>query len=171
MKRIGRRIHTKIRNLMDELLSYTKFLSNFEVCRMVISGRRRLRSKIDRIMLRWSHFRFRQRSLYKVHEFPWCTVMISSEEFKSKICGAFGFLHKKLGVNKTFCCPSCDTIVDRDVNGARNILLKFLTEKTASVKTGTFPRLMKFGENEGGKNLCIFLFSPRIASFDKSVCR
>ncbi|RHZ62220.1 hypothetical protein Glove_341g17 [Diversispora epigaea] len=49
-----------------------------------------------------------------------------TEEYKytSKTCGNCGFIKKNLGESKTFRCDSCDLVIDRDVNGARNILLK-----------------------------------------------
>ena len=34
---------------------------------------------------------------------------------------------QKLGVSKNFKCPSCTYCADRDANGARNILLRYLT--------------------------------------------
>ena len=46
----------------------------------------------------------------------------------SKTCTNCGELHRNLGGSKTFCCPKCKVVLDRDANGARNILLKFLTE-------------------------------------------
>ena len=33
------------------------------------------------------------------------------------------------GGSKVFCCPECKTELDRDINGARNILLRYLTKK------------------------------------------
>jgi len=36
-----------------------------------------------------------------------------------------GMLHKKLGGNKTFKCPHCNIVMGRDVNGARNVLLRY----------------------------------------------
>ena len=36
-------------------------------------------------------------------------------------------LHEKLGASKEFHCPRCRACFDRDVNGARNVLLRYLT--------------------------------------------
>ena len=31
-----------------------------------------------------------------------------------------------------FCCPQCKTNLDRDINGARNILLRYITKKESA---------------------------------------
>ena len=49
-----------------------------------------------------------------------------SPAYTSKTCGRCGNLHNKLGENKLFQCSSCDVTLDRDANGARNILLRYL---------------------------------------------
>lgn len=137
MKRAARRIRKKIRNLVDEVhKKLTKFLvdrfntvllPNFETKRMVRRAERRIGSKTARAMLGWAHFRFRQRLLNKCREYPWCKVIICDEHYTSKTCGNCGFIDYNLGQKKTFSCPQCCTEMDRDVNAARNILLRFLT--------------------------------------------
>ena len=59
-------------------------------------------------------------------------VVICTEEYTSKTCGSCGYIHKKLGGSKEFCCPQCKTNLDRDINGARNILLRYLTKRKMS---------------------------------------
>src|SRR5207248_11704757 len=85
-------------------------------------------------MLTWSHFRFRQYLLHKSHEYPWCKVVICTEEYTSKTCGRCGVINKNLGLSKTFQCPSCGATIDKDVNGDRNVLLKYITENKSFVK-------------------------------------
>ncbi len=87
--------------------------------------------KVVRRMLDWAHGRFRQRLLDKAREYPWCRVIICTEEYTSKTCGYCGRVRGKLGGTKVFHCGdrSCPFQgVDRDLNGARNILIKYLTE-------------------------------------------
>ncbi|RHZ70779.1 hypothetical protein Glove_267g56 [Diversispora epigaea] len=62
-----------------------------------------------------------------LREYPWCRVIICTEEYTSKTCGYCGHIHRKLGGSKVFRCPSCTAELDRDINGARNILLHYLT--------------------------------------------
>ena len=42
-------------------------------------------------------------------------------------------INKNLGSSKTFQCPSCGATIDRDVNGARNVLLKYITENKSQL--------------------------------------
>ena len=137
MRMAARKIRKKIHNLVDELhkkLSlwivqnhHTVLLPLFETQQMVRRGHRRIRSKTARAMLTWSHYRFRQRLLHKAREYPWCKVIICDEAYTSKTCGNCGFIHQRLGSNKTFKCPRCEIIMDRDMNAARNILLRYIT--------------------------------------------
>lgn len=78
-------------------------------------------------MLTWSHYSFRKILENKSKQYPWCKVFVVNEAFTSKTCGCCGFIHAKLGSSKTFKCPRCKIEMDRDVNGARNILLRFMT--------------------------------------------
>jgi putative transposase len=147
MRRALMRIAKKTRDLVDDC--HRKFakwlclrfrvvlLPEFETSRMVQRAQSKIGSKTARAMLRWSHYRFRQRLLFKAQEYPWCTVDVVTEEFTSKTCGACGFLHQKLGSSKTFKCPSCGVEMDRDSNAARNILLKYLTQEVEP-RAGSF---------------------------------
>jgi putative transposase len=100
---------------------------------MVRRANRRIGSKTARAMLGWSHYRFKQRLLNKTREYPWCKVIICDEHYTSKTCGNCGHLHMKLGSSKTFKCPQCHVEMDRDINAARNILLRYLTLNRASL--------------------------------------
>ena len=55
------------------------------------------------------------------------------EEYTSKTCSCCGSLNTKLGSSKIFNCPSCKVILDRDENGARNILLKSCMENELEI--------------------------------------
>lgn len=141
LKKAARRIRKKIRNLVDELhkkltkwlvSSYeTVLLPKFETSEMVWRGKRRIGSKTARQMLMWSHYRFQQRLMNKTREYKNSRVIICDEAYTSKTCGRCGELHEKLGGNKTFRCPHCGIKMDRDMNGARNILLRYLTLRAA----------------------------------------
>ena len=52
-------------------------------------------------------------------------LYIVEEHYTTKTCGTCG-TQVDIGSAKTFCCHSCGYTQDRDVNGARNILLKHL---------------------------------------------
>ncbi len=90
---------------------------------------RKINSTTARGMLTWAHFRFRQRLLAKQREYPQFQVIVCDEAYTSKTCGQCGELHHKLGGGKIFRCPNptCGFVSPRDVNGARNITLRYIT--------------------------------------------
>ena len=135
------RVIQRIRHLIDECHhQLTRWLCTnyeiillpkFESSRMVLKNKRKIRSKTARAMLTWSHFRFRMFLQHKAREFRICKIIKCTEEYTSKTCGCCGFVKNDLGGLKTFKCDSCEVEMDRDTNGARNILLKYLTEGQA----------------------------------------
>ena len=127
------RIHNLIDQLHKNLCKWlvenysTILLPKFETSNMVKKSTRNINSKTARSMMTWSHYRFKQRLISKAREYPHVNVLIVDEPYTSKTCGNCGSIHHKLGGNKTFHCPTCNITIDRDANGARNILLKFLS--------------------------------------------
>ena len=73
--------------------------------------------------------------LEKVKEFPHKRVIDTTEEYTSKTCSVCGYLKLNLGGNKVFKCDRCQAIIDRDINGARNILIKYLTHLGSAINT------------------------------------
>ena len=51
----------------------------------------------------------------------------------SKTCGACGHRHAKLGGARVHKCPHCGNQTPRDANGARNIMLRALTDSSFTV--------------------------------------
>jgi len=128
IRKIIKDVHCKLEKYLCSMYNYI-LLPEFNSQSMVNKGKRKIGSKTARAILTWSHYTFKQRLLNKAIEFPWVKVFIVTEEFTSKTCGACGKLNDKLGSKKDFNCSSCDFKADRDINGARNILLKFLVTK------------------------------------------
>jgi putative transposase len=128
----------RMRNLVDELHKKLArwlcenyrliLLPKFETSKMVKRRMRKIGSKVARGLYTWAHYRFRERLLSKVREFPWCRVVIVDEAYTSKTCGRCGALNLKLAGKKDFRCGSCNFGADRDHNAARNILIKYLCE-------------------------------------------
>jgi putative transposase len=133
-----RRIYERIRNLVRDFhCKFAKWLcSNYETIllptfnsqNMVKKAARKLATKSARQMLTWSHYQFQQRLIHKSSMYEKCQVLIVDEAYTSKTCGGCGWLNDKLGASKYYQCQQCEYECDRDVNGARNILLKYLTE-------------------------------------------
>jgi len=129
------RMYTKIQNLIDDLhWKVAKFLTtNFEniyipefnVGQMVQSEK--LRSVTKREMLALSHYKFRMRLIHAAHK-NGATIHVVNESYTSKTCTNCGELNEKLGSSKTFNCDECGLTLDRDINGARNILLRALVD-------------------------------------------
>lgn len=81
-----------------------------------------------RSLFTFSHFKFRMKLLDKAKISLYNQVIICTEEFTSKTCTNCGKLNDELGFSEVFTCPTCGLVIDRDENGARNVLIKYLTE-------------------------------------------
>ena len=88
-------------------------------------------------MINWCPAKFRDTLLYVSQQYNNVKVVIVSEAYTSKTCGSCGCIHAKLGGSKIFKCPNqaCRWTCDRDLNGARNILLRWLTESSQFTPT------------------------------------
>ena len=66
----------------------------------------------------------------KALSFPGCNVFEVSESYTSKTCSECGAIDNKLGSKHVYACKNkhCRAFFDRDINGARNIWLKWATE-------------------------------------------
>lgn len=120
----------KVKHLRDELHWKTCrylvqhfdliFLPEFKSSEMVST----LQSKTARAMLTLSQYTFRERLKHKGAQCG-VRVVICGEEYTTQTCGSCGSLSKPK--NRTYECSRCPAVLDRDVNGARNILLKGVT--------------------------------------------
>ena len=137
LRRVAARIREQIKNRVDDvhrkLVKHLVenfdviLLPTFETSQMVKkkgTRRRVINKKVVRQMLTWRHYDIKRRLLDKARGYPWVKIVIVGEEYTSKTCGWCGVLHTTLGGNKHFHCKSCGTAVGRDINGARNILIK-----------------------------------------------
>lgn len=137
LSKAAQRLRNKIRDLVDEchkqVANYLTreykiiFLPVFETSQMVVKKGRKLHSKTARQMLTWSHYRFKQFLKYKAQS-RGCAVVECNESYTSKTCTNCGHKHKSLGGNHHFKCPNCGMRINRDWNGARNIMLRALRD-------------------------------------------
>jgi putative transposase len=128
-------IKRRLSNLVDDIhyklirfltSSYQNiFLPTFESQELVqkMRGRRARRN-----LLSLKHFVFKQRLRAKCALMKYSQVYDCTEEYTSKTCGRCGRLNNELGFSRVFECPCCNLIIDRDINGARNIAIKILKE-------------------------------------------
>lgn len=78
---------------------------------------------VKRLMYRFKFYKFEQRLIYKCQEWE-RDLRLVDESYTSKTCGNCGELNMNLGSDKVFNCSFCKFKIDRDINGARNILIK-----------------------------------------------
>ena len=128
----------KLRNKIDDLISdlhrrvahflVTNFdvilLPKFETKDMSSKVKRKIHSKTVRSMLGLRHYQFQQMMIWMCEKYG-KILQIVNESWTSKTMSWSGAIKSNLGGSKTI---SDDNItVDRDVNGARNILLRALS--------------------------------------------
>ena len=53
----------------------------------------------------------------------------TDEAYTSKTCTKCGYLNDKLGGKKVFKCDFCKYKIDRDINGARNIMINSIEKR------------------------------------------
>lgn len=133
----------RMKNLQDEMHKKTCdmltkendiiILPNFKVKEMSKKGQRRIRTKTVRRMQILAHAMFRERLKTKALE-RGCNLIIGSEHYTSKTCGKCGWIHWKLGGSKVFQCKMCHVTIDRDINAARNIMLRAMRGSAISFK-------------------------------------
>jgi putative transposase len=134
MRKAAARIRKKVRNLIDELHHKSAafltsnydliLLPKFETSKMVQRSYRKIRSKTARAMLTFAHYKFKMFLNHKANENN-AKVLEVCEAYTSKTKSWSGEIVKNLGGNKYI--KEKDLILDRDFNGARNILVKTLS--------------------------------------------
>lgn len=135
LKRSIFKIRFKIRNLIDELHWKTiRFLTSrfkviifppFNVSKMITKSKRKLNKKVVRSMSCFRFFEFKERLKFKSKE-NGITFVESSEAFTSRTNSSTGELIENLGSKEKF--EFDNILVDRDINGARNILIRAMRD-------------------------------------------
>jgi putative transposase len=124
-------VRQKIKNCVDELhwqtINYlTKnykriLLPHFESQKMSMKSKNK---HLNRDLNIFSHFTFKQRLYYKA-KVNNTKVYDVYEDYTTKTCTNCGYLND-VKTKKEILCNNCNILIDRDYNGARNILLKHL---------------------------------------------
>ena len=138
------RLAEKIRNKVNELhCKAAKWLcDNYDVIllpeysskNMVRKheGKRKINSTTARMMMTYSSYQFKQRLLQKVRTYKGKHVIICQEDYyTSQTCCRCGNRYKVSG-SETYKCRNneCNISIDRDINGAANIMIKYLTSRS-----------------------------------------
>jgi transposase len=118
----------------------TILIPNFQTKQMSSRKNRNISKPTSRGMYQLSHFAFRQRLIdvsnrHNIENLssglnPRSRIVVCSEAYTTKTCGKCGVINTKVGSSKVFRCSDkeCGFVLDRDVNGARNILIRFITK-------------------------------------------
>ena len=61
-------------------------------------------------------------------------VLECTEEYTSKTCTRCGVIKRNLGGSEIYSCEHCDLLTLRDINGARNILIKYIERHLSCFK-------------------------------------
>ena len=131
LKKVIKRERKKISNLVAELHNKTCLylcknydrimVTNFS-CKKVNGKMGKLSKNTKKVLSALSHYKFRQRLQNKCVEYR-CQYLEVTEEWTSKTCCMCGEINMTLEGERTLDCKNC-TAIDRDVNGAINILIK-----------------------------------------------
>lgn len=137
------RLRCKIKNLRTELhCKLIKFYTDrykviiypdFNVSEMVVKGSRKMRKKNARQMLSWCFYDFEQRLIQKCKE-QGVMLLRPCEAYTSKTNSFSGELMPELKGREWFMTEGVK--VNRDINGARNILIRALRDSSASLCDG-----------------------------------
>jgi putative transposase len=74
----------------------------------------------------WRLYDFKTKLLHRFGGLDEQELVIQDERYTSKTCGLCYNIKRNLGAAKRYLCNKCGYDVDRDVNGARNILARSL---------------------------------------------
>ena len=91
---------------------------------------KKLSKRTKRELQAFSFYQFKLRLKHQCLKYG-SKLLLVEEDYTSKTCGYCGGINQTLGGSKVFHCNFCNTIIDRDENGARNIMLKNLSSITA----------------------------------------
>ena len=130
-QRYCKRIHKKINNVVKELhyklitylcKNYDNIMTTTFTSRNVSSKDGNLNKWSKRVLGKLSHSRFKQRLFDKCQEYG-CRYLEVDESYTSKTCSVCG-TQNNVGSDRIYNCKVCDSSINRDVNGAINILIK-----------------------------------------------
>ena len=128
---INRKISNKIDDLQWKSIKYLTntynaiYLGNMSA-KSIVKNNKSVLNKYKKIAcLRTKYFQFKMRLEYKCvsHNVHFKYV---DESYTSKTCSECSYYDKDLGSSKIYICKGCPNIMERDINGARNIYIKSL---------------------------------------------
>jgi putative transposase len=131
-KKVLQRCRRKIVGLVDDLhWKAAKFLTdNYEniligdfSAKGVSRKGGNLATSTKKVALSFSFYKFRERLQFKCRQ-TGRRMAVIDEHYTSKLCSMCGNYKKDLGSNEVYECDVCDVVMNRDINGARNIFFR-----------------------------------------------
>jgi len=130
--RTSKTLRDVVTNLHNQTASYLSknyekvLLPEFGTSKLVTNAN--LASSVKREMMSYRFYQFKTK-LHHLCHLSGSELSIVCEAYTTRTCTKCGVINNKVGGAKVFVChnPLCGIIVDRDINGARNILLKRLS--------------------------------------------
>ena len=136
------KIREKIKNRVNEMHNKTIsllctafqniFLPRLATQKMVRRGGRKLNEMAANELLRLSHYKFMTKLIAHAKT-KRRNVYIISEPYTTKTCTGCGTLNMDIGSSKVHSCKSCNLVIDRDLQGARNNGLALVTQLIGAV--------------------------------------
>ena len=148
LKRFGLRqdLHNQIASLLVKYYG-TILLPTFRTSEMLKS--KLLSSTTKRRMQGLAHYQFQQKLIGLCNR-EGRKLYLVGEEYTTKTCGGCGELHSNIQGDKVFVCPNpeCTYTMDRDIHGARNILIKTFSEHGAVSLLDNVDHICLSGQDE-----------------------
>ena len=129
-----KKIRKKIKNLINEMhnktilyltSNYKNILIGNMSSKSIVKKGNNINKMTKQIAMSYSFYVFKHKLLIKCIE-KRNNYKEINESYTSKMCSNCGTLNNKLKGSKIFSCNNCNLLIDRDVNGARGILIKSL---------------------------------------------
>jgi len=126
--RLREKIKNKVSDMHWKIINYLKRFKNIVIGKWstkdIISNKSSiLKSMNKRIAQSLCFYQFLMKLEYKSKVYSNNVVMVD-ERYTSKMCSHCGNIKEDLGGNKKYECEKCKIVIDRDINSARNILIK-----------------------------------------------
>ena len=122
-------LKAKVKNILKDFhWKISSFMTrNYKVVLLPIFQTQKMKLGLgkgtNRFMDIYSHYKFQQKMIYQGEKYG-SDVRIVEEHYTTKTCGNCGCMNHFVGNSNVFWCPHCKIELERDYQGARNILLK-----------------------------------------------
>jgi len=131
-KKALHRMSLKIRNLISDMhKKVAKWLTNeydqIHLPKLNFHKCKKLNRKSKEKLVTYRHCELFTRIQDKANENQVCSLNERNESFTSKTCCNCGHLDPNLGNKDIYNCKKCNIVINRDYNGAINIMLRYIT--------------------------------------------